>query len=80
MLTGLTGQGIKSFIIYINLASTYVKLGRYEEALTAAEKARSFNLKATQPVLLMGESILNSKSFKKPKMITNGQSAIYLGR
>jgi tetratricopeptide (TPR) repeat protein len=67
VLIGLTGQGIKNLIIFLNLASTYVKLGRFEEALVAAEKARSFDLKATQPVLLMGRIHFELQEFQKAK-------------
>jgi tetratricopeptide (TPR) repeat protein len=67
LLNELTKQGNKSLIIYINLASSYIKLARFEEALVAAEKARSFDLKATQPVLLMGRIHFELHEFQKAK-------------
>lgn len=66
-LTGLLKQGVKSFLIYFNLAAAYLKSGRLEEALAAAEKARSFDVKSTQPVLLMGRIHFELREFEKAK-------------
>jgi tetratricopeptide (TPR) repeat protein len=67
ILIQLTEQGIQSFIIYFNLATTYFKLGRLEQALAAAEKARSFDVKSSQPVLLMGRVHFELREFQKAK-------------
>jgi tetratricopeptide (TPR) repeat protein len=67
ILTGLIESGTKSFIIYLNLASAYMKLGRWEEMKAAAEKARSFDLKSNQPVLLMGRAHFELGEFQKAK-------------
>ena len=54
LLTQLTQKGEESYVLYLNLATTLLKSAKLTEALAAAEKARSLDLKSTQPVLLMG--------------------------
>jgi tetratricopeptide (TPR) repeat protein len=67
LLIKLTGQGIKTLLTYFNLATTYYKMHRFEEALEAARKARTFDLKSTQPVLLMGRIHFETQEFQKAK-------------
>ncbi len=67
LMTELLEKGNKTFILYINLATTYFKLNRLEEALETAEKARSINLKSPQPVLLMGRIHFETGEFQKAK-------------
>jgi tetratricopeptide (TPR) repeat protein len=67
IITGLIASGANSFIIYLNLASSDMKLGRWEETAVAAEKARSFDVKSNQPVLLMGRAHFELGEFQKAK-------------
>lgn len=67
LLTKLANQGIESYAVYLNLAIVLLKDGKLEEALAAAEKARSLDLKATQPVLLMGRIHFEQREFQKAK-------------
>jgi len=67
ILTNLTSQGVKSFVVYMNLATTLFKNGKLEEALPAAEKARSLDVKSSQPVLLMGRIHFEQHEYQKAK-------------
>ncbi len=67
LLTTLASQGVESFVVYLNLATTLFKVGKLEEALAAAEKARSLDLKSTQPVLLMGRIHFELREFQKAR-------------
>ncbi len=52
ILEELISQNHQTMPLYINLARVYQQLGLLPEALDAAEKARSFDLSNTQPVLI----------------------------
>ncbi len=52
ILEELISQGHRTMPLYINLARVYQHLELLPEALDAAEKARSFDLSNTQPVLI----------------------------
>lgn len=67
LLTELSQKGNNTFILFMNLATTYFKLDRLEEALETAQKARSLNLKSTQPVLLMGRIHFEKREFQAAK-------------
>ena len=54
MLDQAVAAGMKTAKVYLNYALTYMKQSRLPEALDAAAKARSRNLNATEPVLVMG--------------------------
>ncbi len=55
LLDELVGQGVKNLKIYYNYALSYLREKRFNEALEAAEKARSFNINQFEPVLLLGQ-------------------------
>ncbi len=67
VLTNLVRRGVENYVVALNLATTLFKVGRLEEALKAAEKARSLDLKATQPVLLMGRIHFEQGEFDKAR-------------
>lgn len=54
ILDQAVAAGMKTAKVYLNYALTYMKLNRLPEAQEAAAKARSCNLNATEPVLVMG--------------------------
>ena len=54
MLDQAVAAGMKTAKVYLNYALTYMKQSRLPEALDAAAKARSRNLNATEPVMVMG--------------------------
>jgi|SRR5690554_1368775 len=51
----MQAKGFKTTDVYFNLALTHLRQNRLEEALQAAEKARSLNLQNSDPVLVMGK-------------------------
>lgn len=51
----LQANGDKTTEVYFNLALTYLRQNRLEEALQTAKKARSLDLQSSDPVLLMGK-------------------------
>lgn len=55
LLDELVSRRIKNLKIYYNYALCYLRQKRYQEALDAAETARSFNNKQIEPVLLLGQ-------------------------
>jgi tetratricopeptide (TPR) repeat protein len=54
LLNQLINQGVKTYPVYSNLAVTYLRMNNLPRAMAAARKARSFNVKAIEPVLVMG--------------------------
>ncbi len=54
ILDELVSQGIRNLKIYYNYALCFLRQGRYDEALKAAESARSFDANVLEPVLLLG--------------------------
>ncbi len=67
ILTKLISQGIKSYPIYITLAVTFLRQNNLPEALESARKARSFNVNATEPVLVMGKAHFQMGDFATAK-------------
>ena len=63
----LVEQGVRTVHVYINLAQTYLKLDKLPEALTAAHKARSLDLSALNPVLVIGRIHFLMKDFEAAK-------------
>lgn len=54
-LEKLQAGGYQTTEVYLNLALTYLRQNRLEEALQAAKKARSLDYQNSDPVLLMGK-------------------------
>lgn len=55
LLNELVGKGIRNLKIYYNYGLCFLRQGRLDEALKAAETARSFNINQIEPVLLLGK-------------------------
>lgn len=55
LLDELVSQGVQNLKIYYNYALCFLRQARYNEALEAAEKARSFDANLLEPVLLLGQ-------------------------
>lgn len=55
ILDALIAQGVKNFKLHYNYAMCYLRLNRFDEALEAAEKARSLKLDSAEPVLLLAK-------------------------
>ena len=54
LLRELINQGHRTYEIFINLATTYLKQNELNQALEAACQARSFKVNALEPVLVIG--------------------------
>ncbi|TCL65272.1 tetratricopeptide repeat protein [Hydrogenispora ethanolica] len=67
ILEELAGQGYRDVSLHINLARTYQLTGRFDEALAAADKARSLDLSNPQPVLIAGRVHFDSGDYSAAK-------------
>ena len=56
MLAALETAGVKSAHLYTNYAAVYLQRADYPAVFTAAAKARSFNVNATEPVLITAKA------------------------
>lgn len=55
LIENLIKNGYTNEAVHFNRAFTHFKAGNLPDALLAAEKARTFNISATEPVLLLGK-------------------------
>lgn len=67
ILTELLENGIASAKIYTDLAITYLRINDFSNALNFAKQARSLDLSAVQPVLVMGRSHFELGDYQSSK-------------
>jgi tetratricopeptide (TPR) repeat protein len=67
LLDELLAQGTKTFKVYYNYAACYLRQDRLAEALKAAQRARSLNLTASEPVLLLARIYFAMQDYQAAK-------------
>jgi tetratricopeptide (TPR) repeat protein len=66
-LDELVAQGVDTYQVYYNYAACYLRQNRLAEALIAAQRARSLNANAVEPVLLLARIYFALSDYRAAK-------------
>jgi tetratricopeptide (TPR) repeat protein len=67
LLDELVAQGVRTFKVYYNYAACFLRQNRLPEALKMAEKTRSLNTAAAEPVLLLARIYFAQQDYRAAK-------------